>query len=88
MPAPPPNSRAIVLTEIEAMGGAERSVLALARWLHQQGIPSHIVTYIDHVGIAKHAEFPLEVIELRPKMRATRKIACTSPLLRDTAFSA
>jgi glycosyltransferase involved in cell wall biosynthesis len=75
MPAPPPNSRAIVLAEIEAMGGAERSVLALARWLHQHGIPSHVVTYIDHVGIAKHADFELEVIELRPKMRATRKVA-------------
>lgn len=75
MPAPLPNSRAIVLTEIEAMGGAERSVLALARWLHQNGIPTHIVTYIDHVGFAKHADFPLEMIELRPPMRARCKIA-------------
>jgi len=71
----PPNSRVIVLTEIEAMGGAERSVLALSRWLYQQAIPNHVVTYIDHVGLAKYAEHPLEVVELRPEMRAAKKVA-------------
>lgn len=70
-----PNSRIIVLTEIEAMGGAERSVLALSRWLYQHGIPNHIVTYIDHIGLSKHAQHPLEVVELRPRMRAANKIA-------------
>ena len=71
----PPNSRIIVLTEIEAMGGAERSVLALSRWLYQHDLPNHIVTYIDHIGLANYASHPLEVIELRPRMRATKKIA-------------
>ena len=76
MPAsPPPNSRIIVLTEIEAMGGAERSVLALSRWLYQHEIPNHVVTYLDHVGLAKHADHPLEVLELQPEMRARKKIA-------------
>jgi glycosyltransferase involved in cell wall biosynthesis len=73
--SPQSNSRIIVLTEIEAMGGAERSVLALSRWLYQHQIPNHVVTYIDHVGLAKHAEHPLEVVELRPEMRAAKKIA-------------
>ena len=73
--SPPPNSRIIVLTEIEAMGGAERSVLALSRWLYQQEIPNHVVTYIDHIGLAKYAEHPLEVVELRPEMRAAKKVA-------------
>lgn len=75
MPASTPNPRIIVLTEIEAMGGAERSVLALARWLYQHEIPCRVVTYVDHAGLAKHAEHPLEVIELRPQMRAAKKIA-------------
>lgn len=75
MPTPPPNSRIIVLTEIEAMGGAERSVLALSRWLNQHEIPSHIVTYVDHVGLARYAQHPLEVIELRPQMRPAKKVA-------------
>jgi glycosyltransferase involved in cell wall biosynthesis len=74
-PTPPVNSRIIVLTEIEAMGGAERSVLALARWLYQHDLPCHVVTYVDRVGLAEHAEHPLEVVELRPQMRATKKIA-------------
>jgi glycosyltransferase involved in cell wall biosynthesis len=82
-PATSPNSRIIVLTEIEAMGGAERSVLALSRWLYEQELPSHIVTYIDHVGLAKHAGHPLEVVELRPKMRAARKIAALRRYLRS-----
>jgi glycosyltransferase involved in cell wall biosynthesis len=73
--SPPPNSRAIVLTEIEAMGGAERSVLSLSRWLYQQGLPNHVVTYIDHIGLTKYADHPLEVIELRPEMRAAKKVA-------------
>jgi glycosyltransferase involved in cell wall biosynthesis len=73
--SPAPNSRIIVLTEIEAMGGAERSVLALSRWLYQHEIPNHIVTYVDHIGLARQAGHPLEVVELRPQMRATKKVA-------------
>lgn len=57
------------------MGGAERSVLALSRWLYQHGIPNHVVTYIDHVGLANYAEHPLHVVELRPEMRVTKKVA-------------
>ena len=57
------------------MGGAERSVLALSRWLYQHKIPNHVVTYVDHAGLAKYAEHPLEVVELRPEMRAAKKVA-------------
>ena len=57
------------------MGGAERSVLALSRWLYEHEIPNHVVTYIDHVGLTKYAEHPLEVVELRPEMRAAKKVA-------------
>ena len=67
-------SRIIVLTEIEAMGGAERSVLALCRWLHERGLPHHVVTYVDHVGLASHASTPLAVVQLQPRMRAGAKI--------------
>jgi glycosyltransferase involved in cell wall biosynthesis len=68
-------SRAIVITEIEAMGGAERSVLALTRWLTRRNLACHVLTYADHIGLAQHADHPLEVIELRPPMRARAKIA-------------
>ena len=36
---PTAGSRPIVITEIEQFGGAERSVLALARWLHHAQSP-------------------------------------------------
>ena len=69
------NSRAIVLTEIEAMGGAERSVLALSRWLVQHDLPHHFVTYVDRVGLAAHADYPIDVVQLKPPMRAMKKVA-------------
>ncbi len=69
------NSRAIVLTEIEAMGGAERSVLALSRWLMQHDLPHHFVTYVDHIDMAAHADHPIEVVQFKPQMRATKKVA-------------
>ncbi|MGA1983261.1 MAG: glycosyltransferase family 4 protein [Acidobacteriaceae bacterium] len=67
MPEPHPSadSRPIVITEIEQFGGAERSVLALARWLDQRGLASHIVTYADHCNLASYATHPLTVVELK-----------------------
>src|SRR6202012_1431153 len=64
---PAAGSRPIVITEIEQFGGAERSVLALCRWLHQQGLPSHIVTYADHCSLAQYATHPLPVVELKAR---------------------
>jgi glycosyltransferase involved in cell wall biosynthesis len=68
---PPVDSRPIVITEIEQFGGAERSVLALGRWLHDRGLPSHVVTYADHCNLALYATHPLNVVEL--KAVGTRK---------------
>jgi glycosyltransferase involved in cell wall biosynthesis len=75
--SPPAGSRPIVIPEIEQFGGAERSALALARWLHQRNLPVHIVTYADHCGIANYATHPLPVVELkvvgtRNRIRALR----------------
>jgi len=58
-------SRPIVFTEIEQFGGSERSALALARWLYNRGLPSHIVAYANHCDLARYATHPLEVIELK-----------------------
>jgi glycosyltransferase involved in cell wall biosynthesis len=86
MPQPQPESRAIVIAEIEAMGGAERSVLALSHWLWERGLAAQVVTYADHVGIAQHAHWPVEVVELRSEistMRARRKIAALRRYFRE-----
>jgi glycosyltransferase involved in cell wall biosynthesis len=67
MPQPIPaiDSRPIVFTEIEQFGGAERSVLALARWLYEHNLPCHIVAYEDRCNLAGYAAHPLPVIELK-----------------------
>jgi len=59
-------------------GGAERSALALARWLHQRNLPCHIVLYADHINIAQFAKYPLPVVVLsasgaRRRIRALRR---------------
>ena len=67
MPQPTPtfDSRPIVIPDIEQFGGAERSALALARWLHDSGLPCQIVTYADHCNFARYATHPLAVVELK-----------------------
>lgn len=70
-----PDSHAIIITEIEAMGGAERACLGLSRWLHEHGLANHIVTYRDAVGIERFAPHPVTVVQLRPKITARRKVA-------------
>lgn len=54
------------MSEIEQMGGAERSILALGHWLYRQGIPSHLLTYRDAAGMAAHAAFPLPTVRMLP----------------------
>ncbi len=73
------------MSEIEALGGAERSMLALGRWLHQHGHPVYLLTYRDRIGLAQHAAFPLPTLELRPtngvlgKVQALRRHFATRP---------
>ena len=62
---PEPGSHTIVLTEIEQFGGAERSVLALARWLDARGLPVHLVTYDDRADLARYVSHRLPVVELK-----------------------
>ena len=71
---PSPGSRPIFFTEIVQFGGAERSALALARWLHRHHLPCHIVCYADHCNIAQFASHPLPLVVL-PASGAPRRIA-------------
>ena len=64
-PKPSADSRPIVFTEIEQFGGSERSALALARWLYERNLPSHIVAYADRCNLAAYAGHPLTVVELK-----------------------
>jgi glycosyltransferase involved in cell wall biosynthesis len=79
----PAGSRPIVIAEIDQFGGAERSVVALSRWLHQHGLPNHLVTYYDRYNLAKYASHPLQVIELKPAAGARNKIAALRNYFRQ-----
>ena len=62
---PAAGSRPIVFTEIEQFGGAERSALALCRWLYERNLPVHIVAYSDRCNLTSYATHPLSVVELK-----------------------
>ena len=66
-------SRAIVLTEVEQLEGAERSVVALSRWLQERGLEHHFVVYEDRAGLAARAGHPVEVVQLLPGDGARRR---------------
>jgi glycosyltransferase involved in cell wall biosynthesis len=73
--SPAAGSRPIVVTEIEQFGGAERSIVALSRWLYQHNLPNHFVTYIDHCNLAQYVNHPIEIVELRPIPGPRKRIA-------------
>jgi glycosyltransferase involved in cell wall biosynthesis len=75
MQTPSRGSRPIIITEIEQFGGAERSILALSRWLYQRNLPNHVVTYFDRCNLAQYATHPLQVVELKPSPGVRKKIA-------------
>jgi glycosyltransferase involved in cell wall biosynthesis len=79
----PTGSRPIVMTEIDQFGGAERSVVALSRWLHQQGRANHVVTYFDRCNLTKYATHPLQVVELRPASGPRNKVAALRSYFRQ-----
>ena len=64
----------LFMSEIEQFGGAERSVLALGRWLQEHNRPVYLLTYADHGGMEQHAGFPLHKVELKPGPSAREKI--------------
>lgn len=68
------NERIIVVPEVVAFGGAERSVLALCRWLEDRSLPYRILMYCDHIGLAEHAGYALPVTELLPEQNPVAKV--------------
>ena len=67
-------SRIIFIPETVAFGGAERSCLALSRWLYTHQVNHSLLLYIDHINIASMACHPLTVVQLKPRMRAMSKV--------------
>ncbi len=83
-----PDARPIFICEIEQFGGAERALLALVRWLNGQGLPSYLLTYRDHCGLAQYAEGPLEVVDLHCTGGVRAKVAALKAHLATRGVSA
>ncbi len=64
----------LFVPEIEQLGGAERSLLALARHLYSRGRNAHLLTYIDHCNFAQYADLPLRIDVLGPDRSVKAKI--------------
>ena len=81
----PPGSaaRPIFISEIEQLGGPERALLALSRWLSQRGLANYLLTYKDHCNIAQYASHRLDVLDLGAGPGAGAKIAALRLHLRD-----
>lgn len=61
-----PDERILFIPDADQLGGAERSCLALVRWMHGQGLPCRVLTYSDRVPLRDHVNFPLLETELLP----------------------
>jgi hypothetical protein len=63
----------IVVTEIEAFGGAETGVVALSRWLDARSLAHRIVLYVDRIGLNRYADHPMDIVSLDPGEGPVRK---------------
>ena len=61
--------------EIEAFGGAERSLLALSRWLYERGRRHRLLLYYDGISLSHYSDHPIEVFPLNPERNAVHKVA-------------
>ena len=70
-----PDSVPLFITNLDSLGGAERSLLAMAAWFHVHGRASHFVVYEDNCNFAQYASFPLTIPELKPHGGVRAKVA-------------
>lgn len=61
--------------EVEAFGGAERSVIALSRWLHERALPHQVLLYYDDIHLTYYSDHPIDVFVLNPDRSPQHKIA-------------
>jgi len=61
--------------EIEAFGGAERSLLALSRWLHERQRPHRLLLYYDGISLSHYSDHPIDIFVMNPDRNPRHKIA-------------
>ncbi|MFC6646693.1 glycosyltransferase family 4 protein [Granulicella cerasi] len=61
-------------SHLDVFGGAERSLLAFAAWLHAQERAVHLVTYTNRAEFAQYANFDLPIDVLHPQGGGPAKV--------------
>src|ERR1700761_6679981 len=79
------NPRQITIfgSEIEAFGGAERSLLALSRWLHERDMQHRRLLYYDDIHLSFFSGHPVDVLALNPERRVMHKIGMLQAYFED-----
>lgn len=79
------SERIIFVPFIHAFGGVERLLLGLSRFLHQRDCAHAIVCFDQTIDLAAHADWPLQVRELRPRRNPLAEARALSRHLRSTS---
>jgi len=69
--------------EIEAFGGAERSLLALSRWLHERNMPHRLLLYYDDIHLSFYSSHPIDVLTLNPDRHVMHKVGMLQAYFED-----
>ncbi|MDE1154900.1 MAG: glycosyltransferase, partial [Acidobacteriaceae bacterium] len=83
-----PESVPLFLTQLDSLGGAERSVLAMAAWLRARGRAAHFVVYEDNCNFVRYAGFPLVIHELRPEGGVRGRVKALQRYFAEHRFTA
>lgn len=69
--------------EIEAFGGAERSLLALSRWLYERGMPHKLLLYYDDIHLSFFSDHPVDIFTLNPERQVMHKVGMLQAYFDD-----
>jgi glycosyltransferase involved in cell wall biosynthesis len=81
MKNPPPIT--IFAGEIEAFGGAERSLLALSRWLTERKLEHRLLLYYDDIHLSFYAHHPIDIFTLNPEAHVMHKVGMLQAYFGD-----
>jgi glycosyltransferase involved in cell wall biosynthesis len=78
-----PRQITIFAGEIEAFGGAERSLVALSRWLHERNMQHRLLLYYDDINLSFYADHPIDIQRLNPDPHVMHKVGMLQAYFED-----
>src|SRR6185437_14716221 len=67
----------------EAFGGAERSLLALSRWLTERELAHRLLLYYDDIHLSFYAHHPIDIFTLNPEAQVMHKVGMLQAYFDD-----